>query len=141
MNLAIVNRKPVDFQRKQLLDLLRPRFVHWRLASLFGRPVHQVHLRSMQLDVAYKSPLEDECSPLHRKIDKRRGEKRNGHLSAGLLDVDVMNLVRPAPKMKRNRSDMSAVAMNFGELSIHVIAHPNRQIRVHDHEGCENNDQ
>ena len=72
--------------------------------------------------------------PLHRKIDKGRGEERDRHFAAGFLDVDVMDLIRAAPQMERDRRHMGAIARNFRELAIDVIAHPNREIGVHDHE-------
>ena len=86
----------------------------------------------MELNIADECPLEDECSPLHGKIDKWCGEKWNRHFPARFLDLDSVDLICSAPKMEGDRIYVRAVAANFGKLTIHVIAHPNRQISVHD---------
>ena len=98
-------------------------------------------LCSIKFNVAEECTLEDECLPLHGKIDKWCGEERNRHLPARFLDVYTVDLIRPAPKMECDRSYVRAVAVNFGKFAIDVIADPNRQISVHDQQRGGNDDQ
>src|SRR5205823_15105370 len=117
-----------------LLDLLRPRRVDIDLARFAGRAVHHIQFRAMNLDVADRGALENERVPLQRKIDKWCGEKWFGNFAAGFFDVDVMDLVRAAPKMQRHGGHVRAVSWNLRQLPIDVIAYPNREIDVHDQE-------
>src|SRR5207249_713183 len=57
------------------------------------------------------------------------------------LDVDIVDLICAAPKVKRNGGDARAVARNFRQLTIDVIAHPEREIDVHDDNGARDNNE
>ena len=92
---------------------------------------------AVNLDVADSGMFEKQGVPLQRKINQRGGEKGDRHFAAGLLDVDIMNLIGAAPEMKGHRFDLRAIAGDFGELAIDVVADPDGEIEMqydNDHE-------
>src|SRR5437660_9177971 len=113
MNLSVVDRESIDLKGIKLLDLFRPRRVHFDLACLRRWAVHQIHFRAMDFNVADCGMFEDQRMPLQGKVHQRRREKWDWDFAAGLFAVDDMDLIGAAPEMERDGLHMRAIPGNF----------------------------
>src|SRR5438552_16278617 len=129
MHFSIASSEAIDFQWKELLDLLRPGFVDTNLGILFARCVHEIHFRIQEIDVADESAIEARA-PLHRQINQRRGKEWHRNVARRFYDLDVVDLVGAAPKMQGHSGDVTAIFRHFGQLAVYIIAHPKWQQRA-----------
>src|SRR5437764_14533559 len=113
MHFSIASSEAIDFQWKELLDLLRPGFVDPNLGILFARCVHEIHFRIKEIDIADESAIED-SAPLHRQINQRCGKKWDGYVPSCFYNLDMVNLVSAKPKMHRHGRDVTAIFRHFG---------------------------
>src|SRR5438874_12476019 len=133
MHFAVAHGETIEFQRKELLDLLRPRFVDSDLRILFARRVYEIHFRVKEVDIANKSAIEKRA-PLHRKINQGRGKKWDRHVASRFYDLDMMDLISTTPKMHRHGRDMTTIFRHFGQFPIYIVANPKRQQGADDNE-------
>ena len=112
MHFAVAHGETIEFQRKELLDLLRPRFIDSDLRILFARRNYEIHFRVEEVNIANKSAIEKRA-PLHRKINQGRRKKRDRHMPGCFYNFDMMNLISAAPEVKRDGCNMATIFRHF----------------------------